>query len=95
MEGLVDLVDEAHHFGPLSLGDGSDYRIRPPSIHLRRPAEGASTITQQLVKAAFFGQQAAKDPLRKIREALLAQEIEGKWGKQRILDEFLEEDAHN
>ncbi len=56
---------------------------------LRRPAEGASTITQQLVKQAFFGQQASKDPLRKIREALLAQQIESKWGKQRILDEYL------
>ncbi len=56
---------------------------------LRRPAEGASTITQQLVKQAFFGAQASKDPLRKIREALLAQEIEGKWSKQEILDQYL------
>jgi membrane peptidoglycan carboxypeptidase len=58
-------------------------------VILRRPAEGASTITQQLVKQAFFGQQASKDPLRKIREALLAQEIEGKWSKDKILDEYL------
>ncbi len=58
-------------------------------VILRRPAEGASTITQQLVKQSFFGQQASKDPLRKIREALLAQQIEGKWSKQRILDEYL------
>jgi len=56
---------------------------------LRRPAEGASTITQQLVKEAFFGQQASKSPLRKIREALLAQEIEGRWSKQQILDQYL------
>ncbi|HKR99715.1 MAG TPA: transglycosylase domain-containing protein [Candidatus Dormibacteraeota bacterium] len=56
---------------------------------LRRPAEGASTITQQLVKQAFFGQQASKDPIRKIREALLAQEIDGKWSKDQILDEYL------
>ena len=56
---------------------------------LRRPAEGASTITQQLVKQAFFGQQASKDPLRKIREALLAQQIDSKWSKAQILDEYL------
>jgi len=56
---------------------------------LHRPAEGASTITQQLVKESFFGQQASKSPLRKIREALLAQEIEGKWSKQQILDQYL------
>lgn len=58
-------------------------------VILRRPAEGASTITQQLVKQAFFGAQASKDPLRKIREALLAQQIESKWSKQQILDEYL------
>jgi penicillin-binding protein 1A len=56
---------------------------------LRRPAEGASTITQQLVKQAFFGQVASRDPLRKIREALLAQQIDGKWSKSQILDEYL------
>ena len=55
----------------------------------RGAAEGASTITQQLVKQAFFGQAAAKDPLRKIREALLAQEIEGKLSKNQILNEYL------
>ncbi|MBV8526927.1 MAG: penicillin-binding protein [Candidatus Dormibacteraeota bacterium] len=55
----------------------------------RGAAEGASTITQQLVKQAFFGQAASKDPLRKIREALLAQEIEGKLNKAQILNEYL------
>lgn len=58
-------------------------------IILRRPAQGASTITQQLVKHAFFGQAASKDPIRKIREALLAQEIDGKETKQQILDQYL------
>jgi membrane peptidoglycan carboxypeptidase len=58
-------------------------------VILRRAAQGASTITQQLVKQAFFGAQASRDPLRKIREALLAQQIDGKWSKQKILDEYL------
>jgi membrane peptidoglycan carboxypeptidase len=58
-------------------------------VILRRPAEGASTITQQLVKQAFFGQQASKSPLRKIREALLANAIDGRYTKQEILDKYL------
>jgi membrane peptidoglycan carboxypeptidase len=58
-------------------------------IILRRPAEGASTITQQLVKQAFFGQQASKSPLRKIREALLANAIDGRYSKEQILDLYL------
>ncbi len=58
-------------------------------IILRRPAEGASTITQQLAKQAFFGADASKSPLRKVREALLASELDGKYSKQQILDQYL------
>src|ERR1700730_16052204 len=46
-------------------------------VILRRPAEGASTITQQLAKQAFFGADAERSPLRKLREALLANQIAG------------------
>ena len=58
-------------------------------IILRRPAEGASTITQQLAKQAFFGADASKSPLRKVREALLANELDSKYSKQQILDQYL------
>ncbi len=58
-------------------------------IILRRPAEGASTITQQLAKQAFFGADASKDPLRKVREALLANQLDSKYSKQQILDQYL------
>ena len=58
-------------------------------IILRRPAEGASTITQQLAKQAFFGADASKDPLRKVREALLANQLDSRYTKQQILDQYL------
>ena len=58
-------------------------------IILRRPAEGASTITQQLAKQAFFGADASKSPLRKVREALLANQLDSKYTKQQILDQYL------
>ena len=58
-------------------------------IILRRPAEGASTITQQLAKQAFFGANAAKSPLRKVREALLANQLDSRYTKQQILDQYL------
>jgi membrane peptidoglycan carboxypeptidase len=58
-------------------------------VILRRPAEGASTITQQLAKQAFFGTDASKDPLRKVREALLANQLDSKYSKQQILDQYL------
>lgn len=58
-------------------------------VILRRPAEGASTITQQLAKQAFFGAAAEKSPLRKLREALLANEIAGKYSKPKILELYM------
>jgi penicillin-binding protein 2D len=58
-------------------------------IILRRPAEGASTITQQLAKQAFFGTSAEKSPLRKVKEALLANELDSRYTKQQILDQYL------
>ena len=58
-------------------------------VILRRPAEGASTITQQLAKQAFFGASAEKSPLRKVREALLANELDSKYTKKQILEQYL------
>jgi membrane peptidoglycan carboxypeptidase len=55
----------------------------------RRPQQGASTITQQLAKLAFFGSNASKSPLRKLREALLANEIDSRYRKDEILDKYL------
>ncbi|HZB98224.1 MAG TPA: biosynthetic peptidoglycan transglycosylase, partial [Candidatus Sulfotelmatobacter sp.] len=58
-------------------------------VILRQPAQGASTITQQLAKQAFFGASAEKSPLRKLREALLANEINARLSKTEILEKYL------
>ncbi len=58
-------------------------------VLLRRPAQGASTITQQLAKQAFYGSDAAKSPLRKLREAILAKELDDKYTKGEILEKYL------
>ncbi|HEY6379927.1 MAG TPA: transglycosylase domain-containing protein, partial [Candidatus Dormibacteraeota bacterium] len=55
----------------------------------RRPSQGASTITQQLAKLAFFGSGADRSPLRKLREALLADEIDRMYSKDQILEKYL------
>jgi membrane peptidoglycan carboxypeptidase len=49
--------------------------------------EGASTITQQLVKLRIVGSHATLD--RKMREALLSFEIERRYTKQQILEWYL------
>jgi monofunctional biosynthetic peptidoglycan transglycosylase len=53
----------------------------------RRFARGASTITQQLAKNLYLS--TSKNPLRKIREFLIAQELEEHLGKQRIFEIYL------
>ncbi len=55
----------------------------------RRPSQGASTITQQLAKLAFFGPNADRSALRKLREALLANEIDRRYSKAQILEKYL------
>jgi monofunctional biosynthetic peptidoglycan transglycosylase len=52
-----------------------------------RFARGASTITQQLAKNLYLS--TSKNPLRKIRELFIAQEMERTLTKQRIFEIYL------
>jgi monofunctional glycosyltransferase len=50
-------------------------------------ARGASTITQQLAKNLYL--DPAKNPIRKVREMLIARRLEAELSKQRILELYL------
>jgi len=49
--------------------------------------EGGSTITQQFIKNAYVSDQKTLD--RKVKEAALAYQLEKKWSKEKILNEYL------
>ena len=49
--------------------------------------QGGSTITEQYVKNAYVGNE--RTYTRKIREAVLAWQLEDKWSKDKILTEYL------
>lgn len=56
--------------------------------------QGASTLTQQLIKQVFFAQDAANNRLdisRKIKEIILAIEVERMYDKDQILTLYLDE----
>jgi monofunctional glycosyltransferase len=53
----------------------------------KRFARGASTITQQLAKNLYLS--TSRNPLRKIREFFIAQELERSLSKQRIFEIYL------
>lgn len=71
--------------------DGLDYEQIKESmeINLERGefARGASTITQQLAKNLYLSP--SKNPVRKLRELIIARRLESALPKQRILELYL------
>jgi len=71
--------------------DGVDYQQIKESmeVNLERMefARGASTITQQLAKNLYLSP--SKNPVRKLRELLIARRLEAELTKQRILEIYL------
>jgi penicillin-binding protein 1A len=66
--------------------------VRAAVNNLRNPGkrrEGASTITQQVVKNFLVGNETSY--VRKVREALLAMRIESTFNKEQILELYLNE----
>jgi len=57
-------------------------------IHAGRPVEGASTITEQLVKNLYF-KGAPRTPWQKCRELVAASLLEMRYGKEKILETYL------
>lgn len=71
--------------------DGVDYVQMQESFETNwtrgRFARGGSTITQQLAKNLYLSP--SKNPLRKIRELVIARRLEAELGKARILEIYL------
>ena len=71
--------------------DGVDFQQLKESmeVNLERMefARGASTITQQLAKNLYLSP--SKNPIRKVRELLIARRLEAELSKQRILELYL------
>ena len=71
--------------------DGVDYEELQKSIELDwargQLLRGASTITQQLAKNLYLSP--SKNPVRKLRELIIARRLEGELGKARILELYL------
>lgn len=57
------------------------------NLKLKKRAQGASTITQQLIRSSFLTTE--KSAERKIREIILTLELERKYSKNQILEWYL------
>jgi monofunctional biosynthetic peptidoglycan transglycosylase len=71
--------------------DGVDFEQLRQSIEINlskgRAVRGGSTITQQLAKNLYLSP--SKNPLRKVRELLIARRLEAELSKTRILEIYL------
>jgi monofunctional biosynthetic peptidoglycan transglycosylase len=57
------------------------------TVRERKPLRGASTITQQLAKNLWLSP--SRNPLRKVKEAVLTLQLERELSKERILEVYL------
>ena len=71
--------------------DGFDHRGDPRALERRLEEKtlprGASTLTQQLAKNLWLSP--SRNPLRKVKEAILTRQLEAKLPKRRILEIYL------
>lgn len=86
VKGLVAVEDrrffEHHGVDPYAVIRSTFSMLR------RRQVQGGSTLTQQLVKNDILKDQ-SQTPMRKIREMVIAQELEQKFSKHDILEFYL------
>ena len=85
-EAVISIEDRNFYSEP-GIDPQGIARAATVDLHASAPVEGASTITQQLVKLRLVGNEATLD--RKMREALLAFEIERQYTKDQILELYL------
>src|SRR5438477_7085101 len=85
-EAVISIEDRNFYSEP---GIDPQGIVRAATVDLKShsPVEGASTITQQLIKLRLVGNDATID--RKMREALLAFEVERRYTKDQILEWYL------
>lgn len=81
-------VEDKHFYDHHGVDWGRVVKAGIIDVIARRPAQGASTITEQLAKVAIL-QSPKKTILRKLREAMIATQLESKYQKNQILEMYL------
>ena len=78
--------DEPFGVDPLRIASATAYNV----THRNAAPQGGSTLTQQLVKLAYFSTNKSDQTLRrKAQEAWLAVQVERKYSKEQILEYYI------
>ena len=88
MKNAVVSIEDARFYEHRGIDWRGLGRALVQDIIARSAKQGASTITQQLVKQALEAQN-DRSPLQKVREMSIAYHIEQQWTKDKILTEYL------
>ena len=81
-------VEDRDFYSEGAVNPGRILRALVADVIAGRAEQGASTITQQLARQAFLDPN-DRSPLRKLREALLADQLDRRYSKDEILDMYL------
>jgi 1A family penicillin-binding protein len=88
MQQAILAAEDHHFFEHHGINFMSIFRASLANLQAGHVVEGGSTITQQLVKNLFFT-DAGRTMDRKLKEALIASELEQRYSKERILEMYL------
>jgi penicillin-binding protein 1A len=88
MQQAMLAAEDHHFFEHHGINVMSIFRASLANLQAGHVVEGGSTITQQLVKNLFFT-EAGRTMDRKVKEALMAYELERRYSKEHILEMYL------
>jgi membrane peptidoglycan carboxypeptidase len=80
-------IEDSNFWNGAGVDPGAMARAAWVDWREKKPVQGASTITQQLVKLRLIGNKPSID--RKIKEAILALQVEHTYTKRQILEQYL------
>ncbi|MDP2637314.1 MAG: transglycosylase domain-containing protein [bacterium] len=80
-------VEDASFYSHIGIDPRGIARAILTNLKFRSPSQGGSTISQQLIRSSFLSQEKTLE--RKVREIVLALELERKYSKDEILEFYL------
>jgi len=87
LKNAIISIEDKDFFNHKGVDFRSVFRAILYDLKLKKPVQGASTITQQLIRSYFLNRK--KTLKRKTREIILSLELEKKYSKQKILNWYL------
>lgn len=87
LKNAVIVAEDANFYKHYGIDFRGIVRSILVNLKLKQPAQGASTITQQLIRSSFLTREKTLE--RKVREIVLSLELERKYSKDQILEWYL------